>query len=78
MAPATTKMEPLSDGKYAILLALIGAHSLVGGYYAATRPEGAGWRLFSWHPMLMLCGKKMKRLIVLCDDETCKEEGEDD
>ncbi len=57
MAPASTKMEPMSDGKYAILLALIGAHSLVGGYYAATRPEGAGWRLFSWHPMLMLCGK---------------------
>ncbi|KAL3792930.1 hypothetical protein ACHAW5_006837 [Stephanodiscus triporus] len=53
MAP---KMAPMSDGKYAILLVLISAHSLLGGYFAATRPEGAGWRAFSWHPMLMMCG----------------------
>ena len=23
---------------------------------AGTQPKGAGWRAFSWHPMLMTCG----------------------
>jgi hypothetical protein len=54
MAP---KMAPMPDGKYALLLVLISSHSLFGGYFAATRPEGAGWRFFSWHPMLMMCGE---------------------
>ncbi|KAL3809712.1 hypothetical protein ACHAXA_009406 [Cyclostephanos tholiformis] len=54
MAP---KMVPMPDGKYVFLLLLISSHSLFGGYYAATRPEGAGWRFFSWHPMLMMLGK---------------------
>jgi hypothetical protein len=53
MAP---KMAPMPDGKYALLLVLVSFHSLFGGYYAATRPEGAGWRFFSWHPMLMMLG----------------------
>jgi hypothetical protein len=46
MAP---KMAPMPDGKYFLLLVLISSHSLFGGYFAATRPEGAGWRFFSWH-----------------------------
>ncbi|KAL7524938.1 hypothetical protein ACHAWF_001139 [Thalassiosira exigua] len=53
MAP---KMKPISNEKYVSLLALLSGHSLIGGYYAATRPEGAGWRFFSWHPMLMMIG----------------------
>mmetsp|Transcript_20922 Transcript_20922/g.35989 ORF Transcript_20922/g.35989 Transcript_20922/m.35989 type:complete len:197 (+) Transcript_20922:51-641(+) len=53
---AATKMSPIPNGKYALLLALLSAQSLFGGYYAATRPEGAGWRYFSWHPMLMMVG----------------------
>lgn len=53
MAP---KMGPISSGKYASLVALLSGHALFGGYYAATRPEGAGWRFFSWHPMLMMTG----------------------
>lgn len=50
------KMNPIDNGKYVALLALLSGHSLFGGYYAATRPEGAGWRFFSWHPMLMMVG----------------------
>eukprot|EP00578_Thalassiosira_sp_NH16_P008209 CAMPEP_0181111252 /NCGR_PEP_ID=MMETSP1071-20121207/19171_1 /TAXON_ID=35127 /ORGANISM="Thalassiosira sp., Strain NH16" /LENGTH=192 /DNA_ID=CAMNT_0023195123 /DNA_START=47 /DNA_END=625 /DNA_ORIENTATION=+ len=47
---------PIPTGKYATLLGTVSAHALFGGYYAATRPEGAGWRFFSWHPMLMMVG----------------------
>eukprot|EP01082_Thalassiosira_pseudonana_P016006 g14592.t1 g14592 contig9:2223369-2224479(-) len=50
------KMEPLANGRYALLTTILLAHSLIGGYYAGTRPEGAGWRYFSWHPLLMMCG----------------------
>jgi hypothetical protein len=60
MAP---KMAPMPDGKYFLLLVLISSHSLFGGYFAATRPEGAGWRFFSWHPMLMMCGEYNMRVI---------------
>ncbi|EED92653.1 predicted protein [Thalassiosira pseudonana CCMP1335] len=49
-------MEPLANGRYALLTTILLAHSLIGGYYAGTRPEGAGWRYFSWHPLLMMCG----------------------
>ena len=51
-----SKMTPMPIGKYSFLVALISAQSLFGGYWAATRPEGAGWRYFSWHPMLMMVG----------------------
>ena len=50
------KMAPLPTNKYLLLLAIIIGHSLLGGYYAGTRPEGAGWRFFSWHPFLMMVG----------------------
>ena len=53
------KMTPLPTNKYLLLLSIIIGHSLLGGYYAATRPEGAGWRFFSWHPFLMMVGTSL-------------------
>ncbi|KAK1748072.1 hypothetical protein QTG54_000011 [Skeletonema marinoi] len=50
------KMTPLPTNKYLLLLSIVIGHSLLGGYYAGTRPEGAGWRFFSWHPFLMMVG----------------------
>ncbi len=44
MAP---KMSPIPTGKYVALLAVVSAQALVGGYFAGTRPAGAGWRYFS-------------------------------
>jgi hypothetical protein len=52
-----SKMNPMPVGKYSLLVALISAQSLFGGYWAATRPDGAGWRFFSWHPLLMMVGR---------------------
>lgn len=54
--PTMAKMTPLPTNKYLVLLSIIIGHSLLGGYYAGTRPEGAGWRFFSWHPFLMMVG----------------------
>jgi uncharacterized membrane protein len=50
------KMTPLPTLKYLSLLAVVLGHAFIGGYWAATRPEGAGWRFFSWHPFLMMVG----------------------
>ena len=50
------KMTPLPTRKYLSLLAVVLGHAFIGGYWAATRPEGAGWRFFSWHPFLMMVG----------------------
>lgn len=36
-----TKMSPLPTNKYIGVLALLSAHSFIGGYYAATQPAGA-------------------------------------
>ena len=49
-------MTPLPTLKYLSLLAVVLGHAFIGGYWAATRPEGAGWRFFSWHPFLMMVG----------------------
>lgn len=54
---AAAKMTPLPTGKYVLLLTILVAHSIIGGYWAGTRPNGAGWRFFSWHPMLMMLGE---------------------
>ncbi|KAL3800840.1 hypothetical protein HJC23_001677 [Cyclotella cryptica] len=51
---AAAKMTPLPTGKYVLLLTILIAHSIIGGYWAGTRPSGAGWRFFSWHPLLMM------------------------
>ena len=32
------------------------AYGGIAGYVAATQPQGAGWRLFSYHPMMMTFG----------------------
>eukprot|EP00804_Cyclotella_cryptica_P016493 CCRYP_004710-RB/>CCRYP_004710-RB protein AED:0.15 eAED:0.15 QI:67/0.5/0.66/1/1/1/3/270/196 len=53
---AAAKMTPLPTGKYVLLLTILIAHSIIGGYWAGTRPSGAGWRFFSWHPLLMMLG----------------------
>ena len=39
------KMSPIPNGRYVVLLALLSGHALIGGYFAATRPEGAGTSL---------------------------------
>ena len=57
------KMTPLPTSKYLLLLSIVIGHSLLGGYYAATRPEGAGWRFFSYHPFLMMVGKSTLRVV---------------
>jgi len=38
------------------IITILVLYSVVGGYLAGTRPAGAGWRLFSWHPFLMMIG----------------------
>lgn len=58
-------MAPLPTNKYLLLLAIIIGHSLLGGYYAGTRPEGAGWRFFSWHPFLMMVGTSNVSLFLV-------------
>ena len=46
-----------SPTTYRNVLAALSTFALVGGYYAATRPSGVGWRLpFSLHPLLMSIG----------------------
>jgi hypothetical protein len=44
-----------SSTRYAILVTILVAFSLFGGYFAGTRPTGQ-WRYFSLHPLLMTCG----------------------
>ena len=58
------KMSPIPNGRYVALLALLSGHALIGGYFAATRPEGAGWRFFSWHPFLMMVGMYVHMLHI--------------
>lgn len=46
-----------SAATYRNALAALSTFALAGGYYAATRPSGVGWRLpFSLHPLLMTVG----------------------
>lgn len=54
---AEGKPMPLATGKYVLFVSILVAHSLFGGYWAGTRPNGAGWRFFSWHPLLMMVGE---------------------
>jgi hypothetical protein len=49
-------MTPLATPKYLSLLAGVLGPAFIGGSWAATRPEGAGWRFFSWHPFFMMVG----------------------
>mmetsp|Transcript_36578 Transcript_36578/g.74521 ORF Transcript_36578/g.74521 Transcript_36578/m.74521 type:complete len:275 (+) Transcript_36578:105-929(+) len=54
MAPPNSKPTPQT---YRILVACLSLFVLLGGYYAATRPAGVGFRLpFSLHPLLMVLG----------------------
>ena len=46
----------MTTRNYSLLLAALISFSLGGGYMAATQPPGAGWRFFSWHPLLMTIG----------------------
>ena len=52
-----SKPTPLPTGQYTIFVAILALHSIIGGYWAGTRPNGAGWRFFSWHPLLMMLGE---------------------
>jgi hypothetical protein len=54
---AAGKPTPLATGKYVLFVSILVAHALFGGYWAGTRPNGAGWRFFSWHPLLMMIGE---------------------
>lgn len=63
---ARTMVAPGSMGRYTPttptkgeFMAIVGVlliYSVVGGLMAGTQPSGAGWRLFSWHPFLMMVG----------------------
>eukprot|EP00565_Helicotheca_tamesis_P009630 CAMPEP_0185729780 /NCGR_PEP_ID=MMETSP1171-20130828/7238_1 /TAXON_ID=374046 /ORGANISM="Helicotheca tamensis, Strain CCMP826" /LENGTH=187 /DNA_ID=CAMNT_0028398695 /DNA_START=105 /DNA_END=668 /DNA_ORIENTATION=- len=46
----------MTTKRYTITLLCVVIFSLASGYMAATRPEGAGWRYFSYHPFLMISG----------------------
>ena len=46
----------LSESKHKALVGAFVAFTAIAGYMAATQPSGAGWRLFSWHPFLMVSG----------------------
>mmetsp|Transcript_7519 Transcript_7519/g.12532 ORF Transcript_7519/g.12532 Transcript_7519/m.12532 type:complete len:202 (-) Transcript_7519:179-784(-) len=45
-----------TKGEFYALITIILMYSLVGGFLAGSQPNGAGWRLFSWHPFLMMVG----------------------
>ena len=46
-----------SSQAYTALIGAFSLFSLIGGYFAATQPIGAGWRApFSYHPFLMILG----------------------
>lgn len=42
--------------KYTYLMSFIGAFSVILGMAVGFQPAGEGWRLFSWHPLLMTIG----------------------
>ena len=45
-----------SSRYYALLLVGLAVASVGGGFLAGTQPKDAGWRFFSWHPLLMSTG----------------------
>ena len=46
----------MTTRNYSLLVVALISFSLGGGYMAATQPPKAGWRFFSWHPLLMTIG----------------------
>lgn len=42
--------------KFIVVVAAYVIYSLVAGFKMALLPPGKGWRLFSWHPLLMVFG----------------------
>jgi hypothetical protein len=52
------KQPPKANVK--AVMPLLTIFAILAGYMAATQPSGAGWRYFSYHPMLMTIG------FVLC------------
>ena len=42
--------------KFIVVVAAYVLYSLVAGFKMALLPTGKGWRLFSWHPFLMVLG----------------------
>ena len=54
--PPILQPGPPSKTMYQALVASFILYSLGVGYWVAIKPDGSGWRLFSWHPFLMVCG----------------------
>ena len=63
--PTMSKPTPLPTGQYTIFIAILALHSIIGGYWAGTRPNGAGWRFFSWHPLLMMLGEYNDYFVIM-------------
>jgi len=58
-APKKVKVK-MSFDKFMKLSAILSICSIYGATSAAVQPDGAGWRFFSYHPLLMTLG------FVLC------------
>jgi hypothetical protein len=56
----SSKQPSSSKKNVKAIMLLLSIFSISAGYMAATQPSGAGWRYFSYHPMLMTIG------FVLC------------
>jgi len=48
-----TKSSVMSDFRFWTTTGLLTAGGILGGLTAGFQPDGAGWRFFSYHPLLV-------------------------
>lgn len=54
--PSKQKSKTMSDFRFWSTTGLLSFGSVIGGLIAGFQPDGAGWRFFSYHPLLMTAG----------------------